>query len=206
MTEDSASSLLLLPVGELLDAVAARTPAPGGGAVAALVTALAAGLTAMAGRFADPTDPRAADAAAVVERAAQLLHLAAPLADADAAAYGRYLEASGLPEGADPERRRSAIREALSAATDVPLQVAEVASEVARLAGGLVRVGNVNLRGDAAAAALLASAAATTAAILVSENLARSPADSRRERATAAADTAREAAGTTTSMFGLNGG
>ena len=37
---------------EFLDAVPARTPAPGGGSVAAVVAALAAGLTAMAARFA----------------------------------------------------------------------------------------------------------------------------------------------------------
>ncbi|WP_425564207.1 cyclodeaminase/cyclohydrolase family protein, partial [Pseudonocardia zijingensis] len=39
-------SLLDLTVRELLDSVAARTPAPGGGGVAAIVTAMAAGLTA----------------------------------------------------------------------------------------------------------------------------------------------------------------
>jgi len=46
-------SLLDLPVRELLDAAAARTPAPGGGGAAALTAALAAALTGMAARFAD---------------------------------------------------------------------------------------------------------------------------------------------------------
>lgn len=197
MTEEKDVSLLSLPVHELLDAVAARTPAPGGGAAAALATALAAGLTAMAGRYVSPDDPCACDVAAVVDRAEQLRGLADPLADADAAAYGSYLAAAGLSRDDDPERRRSAMRAALSAATDVPLEIAELAAEVAQLASGLVRDGNARLRGDAAAAVLLASAAATTASILVSENLGRSPADARSARAGAAADAARGAAATT---------
>ncbi len=54
-----SSSFLDARVKEFLDAVPARTPAPGGGAVAAVVAALAAGLTAMAARFA-PEDVGAA--------------------------------------------------------------------------------------------------------------------------------------------------
>ena len=47
-----SESLLELRVRELLDAVPARAPAPGGGSVAAIAAALAAGLTTMAARFA----------------------------------------------------------------------------------------------------------------------------------------------------------
>ncbi|WP_460392046.1 cyclodeaminase/cyclohydrolase family protein, partial [Actinophytocola sediminis] len=45
------SSLLHLSVGGLLERVAARTPAPGGGAVAALTGAVIAALVALAARF-----------------------------------------------------------------------------------------------------------------------------------------------------------
>ena len=47
------TSLLDLRVADLLDAVAAREPAPGGGAVAALAAALAGGLVSMANRFSE---------------------------------------------------------------------------------------------------------------------------------------------------------
>ena len=40
-----------LPLGRFLDMVASREPAPGGGASAAVVVALAAALTSMAARF-----------------------------------------------------------------------------------------------------------------------------------------------------------
>jgi formiminotetrahydrofolate cyclodeaminase len=202
VTDEGDVSLLSIPVQELLDAVAARTSAPGGGASAALVTSLAAALTAMAGRFVDPGHARAADIAAVVDRAEVLRHVAAPLADADAAAYGRYLDAARSPAGDDPEARRGAIRAALSAATDIPLQVAETAAEIAQLAAGLVRDGNANLRGDAAAATLLASAGATTAAILVAENAGHWTQDDRQARAVAASDAARTAAATVGEAFG----
>jgi formiminotetrahydrofolate cyclodeaminase len=190
----SEESLLSLTVGELLDAVAARTPAPGGGACAALATALAAGLTAMAGRYVDPSVPGSASAAQVVARVEELRQQVGPLADADAAAYGRYLEASRLPREPDPEPRRQAVHAALSAASDVPLAVAEVAAEVAELAAGLARSGNPNLRGDALAATQLAAAAATTAATLVAENLAQSRDDPRVERAASLASAARASA------------
>jgi formiminotetrahydrofolate cyclodeaminase len=193
-------SLLSLTVGELLDAVAARTPAPGGGASAAVVTGLAAALTAMAGRYVDPAAPGAADVGRVVTRAEELRRLVAPLADADAAAYGRYLEAVRLPREPDPEPRRRSMREALSAATDVPLAVAQIAAEVAELAAGLAGDGNANVRGDAAAGAQLAAAAATTAATLVGENLARTPEDPRLDRASALAAAARSAAATTATL------
>ena len=197
----SEHSLLGLSVEELLAAVAARTPAPGGGASAALTTALAAGLTAMAARYSDPAQGAPGDVSSMAERAEALQRRAAPLADVDAEAYGRYLEAVRLPRHPDPEARRREVRATLSEATDVPLAVAAIATEVADLASGLARAGNPNLRGDAATAALLASAAATAAAILVGENLVRTPEDPRRQRAAALAESARAAAATVVELL-----
>lgn len=184
------TELLSLTVSEFLDAVAAHTPAPGGGGVAAVATAMAAGLTAMAARFAGDQE--------LVDRAEDLRRQAQPLADADAAAYGSYLAATRLPREPDPERRREAVRRALSEATDVPLRIAEIAAETAEIAAGLASSGNPNLRGDAAAAAALGSAAATTSAILVAENLSRSPADPRLSRAADLAARAQAAAAAVT--------
>ena len=68
----------------------ARTPAPGGGAVAAVALSLAAGLTGMAARFAPDDWERRAE---VVGRAEELRARAEPLADADAEAYGAFMAA-----------------------------------------------------------------------------------------------------------------
>lgn len=151
----------------MLDAVADRSTAPGGGPAACVVAALAAALTAMAARFADD-EPTATAADTLVTRLADL-------ADADIAAYGAYAAA---------RRARSGdVQAALDRAVDVPLQVAAAAAEISRLADRLVREGNPRLRGDAATAAELALAAARACAHLVDENLASSPDDPRRRQA-----------------------
>ena len=152
------TSLLDLRVADLLDAVAAREPAPGGGAVAALAAALAAGLVSMANRFSEVG----------AERPEELRVAAAVLADADAAAYDGYLRAA---RSARVSGDRDAARAALDAATDVPLAVLDVAGEVAQLAAAVTADGNQRLRGDATAAALMAAAAAEIAAVLVRENV-----------------------------------
>lgn len=180
------ASLLDLPVRDLLAATAARTPAPGGGAVAALVTALAAGLVAMTARFGAEDE--------LVARAEDLRRQVEPLADADGAAYGRFLAATRRPPEPDPQARREAVAAALTEANEIPLRIAEIAADTAELAAALARTGNPNLRGDAATAALLAAAAAGAAAILVTENLRRTPDDRRMARAAASADRARAAA------------
>lgn len=169
---DDAGSLLDLTVSDLLDAVAARTSAPGGGAAAALATALAAALAGMVARFTDAGDAGRADT---------LRARAEPLADADVAAYGEFLAALRLPR--DDPARTAAVGLARDGAVAVPAEIAEVAGAVSELAAGLARHGNPTLHGDAVAAVLLAGAAAMTAAELVAANLVATPSDPRRERA-----------------------
>jgi methenyltetrahydrofolate cyclohydrolase len=151
-------SFLHLSVGGFTERVAARTPAPGGGAVAAVTAASAAALVAMAARFSEaPAGP-----------AEKLRARLEPLADADADAYTAVLAAYRLP--ADDPVRRGRIADALAAATAVPREVAAAAREVAGLADELVESGNRNLVGDARVAALLARAAAEAATALVEIN------------------------------------
>jgi methenyltetrahydrofolate cyclohydrolase len=154
-------------LADFLDSVASGEPAPGGGAVAALVVALAAGLSGMAARL---SADHLADAAELVERAERLRRRVAPLAQVDAIAYGRVLAA--YREDGDPEVRRERVKEALSEAADVPLSVAEAGAEAAEVAARLTREGNPNLKGDAVAAALLAEAGVHAAAVLVRINTA----------------------------------
>jgi methenyltetrahydrofolate cyclohydrolase len=153
-----------------LEAVAARTSAPGGGAVAAVATAIAAALVEMAAQF---SSKHWDDADAAAARARELRERAAPLAQADAEAYEAVIAARGEP-GYD---------EALSRAADVPLAIVEAAADVAELAAELAAQGNPNLRGDAVTAALLAEASARAAANLVEINLAERDGDRRIDRA-----------------------
>jgi formiminotetrahydrofolate cyclodeaminase len=140
-------------VNSFLDEVAARTPAPGGGAVAAMTAASAAALVSMAARFSSSD--------AVAEAGDELRARLVRLADDDAAAYTAVLAARG-----------EARREALRAATDVPRAIASAAAEVALLAHGLVESGSPRLVGDARVAELLAEAAGRAAGVLVDINTA----------------------------------
>jgi formiminotetrahydrofolate cyclodeaminase len=157
---EARGSLLDLTVRDLLDVMAARTPAPGGGGVAALATAMAAALTGMASRFGD---------GAAATRSDDLRHRASVLADADAVAYGTFLTAVRLPH--DDPGRPTAVAEARRGAIGVPAEIGELAAEVAELAADLALHGNPQLRGDAVAAVRIAAAAAGTAADLVAANV-----------------------------------
>lgn len=161
-----------LPLERFLEQVAARKPAPGGGASAAVTVALAAALSSMSARFsADYLD----EATALAKRAERLRDEVLPLARADTAAYGRVLEASRLPR--DDEERRRSIREALSEAADVPLSIAEIGAEVIGIAAQLAAGGNPNLKGDAVTAVELASAGVRAATALVEINISSGGAD-----------------------------
>jgi len=149
----SSRSLLHLGLAEFLAAVPERTPAPGAGAAAAVAASLAAGLTAMAARFAPEEFERREE---IVARADELRELVEPLADADAEAYASYLA------------ERSAGSAELIVA--VPLEIARAAAETAELAAAVAAGGNPNLLGDASAGAELAAAAASIAARLVAIN------------------------------------
>jgi methenyltetrahydrofolate cyclohydrolase len=168
-------------VDELLATVAAETPAPGGGSVAAIVTGLAASLAAMAARL---SREHWEDAAGAVAQAEALRVRALPLADEDARAYESVLVAlRRLPNELEPEARDAAIGQALSRAADVPLAIAETALDVGALAAELAERGNPNLRGDAATAVLLAEASVRATANLVEINLGTQEGDQRLERA-----------------------
>jgi methenyltetrahydrofolate cyclohydrolase len=159
-------------VRDFLDLLAARVPAPGGGGAAAVTGALAAGLVAMAARFSEAQLPAAAD---VAQQADRLRVRAAGLADQDAAAYGAVLDAYKLPRKPNGRERRQRIEAALHGAAAVPLEIAEIAAQVAQLAARVAVGANPNLRGDTMAAAHLAEASARSAAALVDINVALGP-------------------------------
>jgi formiminotetrahydrofolate cyclodeaminase len=167
-------------VQELCETVAAQTSAPGGGSIAAIVTAFAASLTAMAARFATE---QWEDAPGAVAQAETLRARVLPLAEEDARAYESFLLARRMSKDFDPQVRDAAIGEALSRAADVPLAIAEAALDVASLAAELVERGNPNIRGDAATAVLLSEAAVRATANLVEINLGTRDGDERIERA-----------------------
>jgi len=127
-----------------------------------------------------------------VYRADELRERALELAEVELRAYEPVLEALRLPRE-DPDRA-ARLDAARTEASQSPLEVAQVAAEVAELASQLVREGNPNLTGDAIAGVLLAEAAAQAAARLVRINLSDGPMVSQAEEFAHAALAARERA------------
>jgi methenyltetrahydrofolate cyclohydrolase len=166
MTEPTAAAAVL--PDELLEAVAAPTPSPGGGSVAAIVVAFAASLVEKAGRLSGDEWPHAGGAVAQAEA---LRARVAPLAEADALAYAEAVAALRTSS--------TTLGPALSRAAQVPLLIAEAAVDVAILAHLVAEEGDPAVRGDAVTAAILAEAGARVAAHLVEINLGALPEDER---------------------------
>ena len=157
--------------------VAAPTPAPGGGSVAAHAGALAAALAQMvAGLTAGRKKYAAVDAEMrdVGLRAAALSNALAALADRDAAAYTEVSNAYKLPSDGDAAAatRQEAITAALLHAAEVPLDTARACAAVAELAAIVATKGNSNAVSDAGVAALLAEAGCRGAVYNVRINVA----------------------------------
>jgi formiminotetrahydrofolate cyclodeaminase len=163
-----ADDFLDQPLSRFFESVASESAAPGGGAAAAVTVALAAGLSAMTARL---SVSQLQDSAQLVDQAERLRQRATELAQEDMMAFEAVHAAYALPKDRDPEGRRLRIRAALAGATDVPLEIAEVAAQVAELAGRLATAGNPNLEGDALTGALLALAGARSALALIELNV-----------------------------------
>jgi methenyltetrahydrofolate cyclohydrolase len=142
--------------------MADRTPAPGGGAAAALTCAMGAALVEMATSFGS-----AHGLDRVRARAHEIREEVSGLAHADGVAYGHVLQALRAEPG---DERHRQLDGAVSEAIAVPMRVLELASEVATLAADVAETGNRNLEGDALAGSLLAEAAARSAATLAQMN------------------------------------
>ena len=161
-------------VAAFLDRLAARTPTPAGGSVAALCTAQAAALVAMVARYCEAT--------ALVERAERLVNEAQRLVADDERAFGVVADAWALPRGPGPadERRRTAIDDALLGASEPQAQVVETAIEVLVLIDELRPAARGGLRSDLVAAGEVARAGSAIARRNVESNLATVPDSERR--------------------------
>jgi formiminotetrahydrofolate cyclodeaminase len=185
-----ADELLDVPVRRLLERVTSELPSPGGGSIAAVVAALAAGLVETVARGSLDWQ----GARGVAAQAKTLRERVEPLAQRDAEAYERALVALRLPETLEPEVRSDTIVRSLSHAADVPLTIALIAADIAEAAVVVAECGDASTCADASVAAALAEGAARGAAHLVEINLTTSAEDERVLRAWQAADAAADAA------------
>ncbi len=147
------------PLGGLLTAIASKTPAPGGGAVASAAGALAASLAGMVlayskGKKSLTHHAEAHDALAELCSTASCGLL--ELADADAMAYA---ELNALQKLDDADPAREALADAAQRCVDVPLGVQRVCVSLLEAFEKLAPIANAWLLSDLKIAAILAEAA-----------------------------------------------
>jgi methenyltetrahydrofolate cyclohydrolase len=162
------------PLGEFLDQLAERRPAPGAGATAAIEAALAASLVAMVGRFTTGDRFGHQDVVReVIARADAERDACLAAAAADEEAFSAVTDAYQLPRDtpAEEEERGRAVSSAQQAAAGPPRDVVRSAARLLDLAEQLLPIANPNLLSDVAAGAAAARAAATTARLAIEVNL-----------------------------------
>jgi formiminotetrahydrofolate cyclodeaminase len=165
-----------LTLSEYLAKTASGEATPGGGSIAALCAAAAAGLTEMVANLTigkksyQSVEAEMKNIAEVVSEKREKFIQAI---DEDPAAYNQVMTAYRLPKGTDAEVeiRNRAIQEGLKNAARVPMRVAEEAFKMMELAENAVQKGNKNAVTDGLVAVMAARTAALAAIFNVKINL-----------------------------------
>ena len=181
-------------VTEFLEALAARTPTPGGGAASALAGAIGVAQASMCAAFTSQSERYKdveAEALRIKVHLGEIQARFLGLMDEDAQAYQGLLAARRLPKASAEEKQARATRLAAAEedATRVPEEILTTAHEALDLARTLAGFCNPNLIADMAVAAWLLEAAARGAALQVRGNLQGHPGAA--ERAARARETAK---------------
>ena len=153
-------------LGDLLDAFASASPAPGGGSAAALTGALGVSLLLMAIGIRTSRPSRSQESFELADAGEQLRTLwaaVASLVDRDAEAYSSVLAA---------RRMKAEGESAMRAATDVPLETMRVCRRALREAQVVAANAVRSTHGDVGVAVELLRAAVRAAGVTVDANLA----------------------------------
>jgi len=165
-----------LKITEYLEKAAEGTAVPGGGSVAALNAALAAGLSEMVANLTigkKGYETSEGDMRDILHKATALRAKLTAAIDRDADAYSKVLAAFKMPKETDAAKqlRSRKIQEAFKQAALVPLETARDAAEVMDLAGKAIKSGNKNMVTDGAVAVMNARTAVLAALYNVKINL-----------------------------------
>ncbi len=162
MADKSQASLLAnIPVSSFIQNVASRSPAPGGGSVAAFAGSLASALGGMVCRLTIGKKKYAEVEETMRSVEKDILPLRDKLRDAideDTFAFDEVMAAFDLPKSTPEEstERDQAILAASEKAAEVPLSAMKMSLEIARLLVPVAQGGNVNSISDVGVAGLCA--------------------------------------------------
>jgi formiminotetrahydrofolate cyclodeaminase len=168
--------LIELELSEFLDELAANSPAPGGGSVAALSGALGAALASMVctltigkEQYEDVEDT----IKQLHKKSETIRKTLTQLIDTDTEAFNEVMKAFKLPKNTEQqkEERKQIIQQAYKTAANVPLETARICLKVLDIADKIADIGNQNSITDAAIAAIMAHAGVQAAVLNVKINL-----------------------------------
>jgi len=165
-----------LKVKQFLEETASNSPVPGGGSVAALSGALAAGLAEMVAGLTvgrkgfEAVEPKMKS---IREKARAFRTKLVEDIQSDSDAYNQVMAAYKLPKQTEAEKmeRSEAIQAGLRQAAQVPLEVARHSLQILGLAETVITQGNPNAVTDGAVGAMLARTAGLAALYNVKINL-----------------------------------
>ncbi|XP_046998089.1 formimidoyltransferase-cyclodeaminase-like [Schistocerca americana] len=143
----NSGNLSKLTLTEFVNSVSARTPAPGGGSVSALLAALAAGLGTMVGQLTyGKRQFEAVDAE--IRKIVPTIHASiegfVTLIDKDSQAFDTYMEALKMPKRTEEEAqaRTAAMQKGLMKAIEIPQILIQNANSLWTSFADLAEVGN----------------------------------------------------------------
>jgi formiminotetrahydrofolate cyclodeaminase len=163
-------------VKSFLDELASKSPAPGGGSVAALAGAMGSALISMVCNLTIGKKKYAngeAEIKSTLERSEELRKQFTLLVDKDTEAFNKVMEAYSLPKDSDDQKalRSSAIQASTKDATLVPLEVMKHVIDGLALTRVVAEKGNDNSISDTGVSALMFYGALEGAALNVKINL-----------------------------------
>ena len=160
-----------LPLPEFTDALAGKTPVPGGGGASALCASLGAALCSMVANYTVGKEKYAAveaDVSRVLGEAEELRAQLLALIDADAAAFEPLSRAYGIPK--DDPNRAETLEKCLHDAAAVPMEIARLSCRAIDLHAELLDKGSVMMRSDVGTGVIMCWGALYGAALNVKVN------------------------------------
>ncbi len=164
-----------LTLSDFIAKTASAAPVPGGGGVAALVSACGAALVGMLAAL-STNEQKFANAGEMLQKSQELAQKAQDLlefAEKDASVFAEYMRVLKLPKTTEAEAddRKRLLAEAAINATEVPLTLAQLAFEMMDAADYVVQNGNPNAVSDGAIGAMLLKSGVLSALYNVKINL-----------------------------------
>ena len=169
-------NLVDMGVTEFVDELASDSPAPGGGSVSALASAMAAGLTNMVGVLTfgkKGYDDNWNEIEELSNQAQALKDSFLFLVDEDTRSFNNVMAAMRLPKTSEEQQaeRLEALQQATIYSAEIPLKVMRHSLEIMKLASRMAEIGNQNSLSDAGVAVLQARAGLEGAALNVLINI-----------------------------------